>query len=432
VRAWFLPATLLGLALRASFLALEPDARLVGDEQTWTAWGFEIASPQVRFSPIASRIIFYPPVYPYFIAVPWALFGSLVAVKALQVVASAALIPAVGRLGASLFGARAGGLAAFFTALNPDLIWFSTHFWSETLFLALLFWGFERLLDAGGGRREAALVAGLLFGLASLTREPALYFVPVAGLWLLLAGGRKPALAFTLAALATVAPWTLRNAVVYDAFVPVSTFGPFNVWLGNTRHSREAVYAEYAQVPGRIAKYRYTQQKAWQAIRERQPWWILEKLKDELPRFWEADSQALAHVRRGAYGPLATGTARVVEWAFILAYLAALGLFVLGLWRLPLGREALLLLAFVSFFVMLHVATHGFARFRLPVLPILLVFGAAALSGPWPAPSLRGRILAAAVGVVLALSLVPSLRDRLGSDADAPADAPTPQDPSTP
>lgn len=428
----FLAATALGLGLRLLFVALEPSARLVGDEVTWTAWGQEIASPEVRFSPAASRILFYPPVYPYFIALLLSGFGSLLAVKLAQAVVGALLVPAVGRLGARLFGDRAGGLAAVLTAIYPDLLWFSAHYWSETVFLALLFWGFERLLAAAGPQgREPVLLAGLLFGLASLTREPALYFIPLCALFLLRApGGRRHAVVFLLAALAVVTPWTLRNHLVYDAFVPVSTFGPFNLWLGNTRATRAEVYAEYAAVPGRIGKYRHTQRRAVEAIAERQPGWIFEKLRDELPRFWEADSQALAHLRRGAYESVSPGAARLASAAVVLAYLAALALFVLGVARAPLGRGASLLLVFAAYYALLHVASHGFARFRLPVLPILLLFAAAGLERPKAPVSLRRRLAATALGLSFALCVAPSLKQRL-YDTSAPEDA-AGADPSAP
>lgn len=421
----FLAATVLGLGLRLAFVALEPEARLVGDELTWTAWGEEIASPAVRFSPAASRILFYPPAYPYFIAACLGLFGSLAAVKLVQALLGALLVPAVGCIGDRLFGERAGRLAAWLAAVYPDLLWFPAHFWSETLFLLLLFWGFERLLAAAGpGGRAPALTAGLLFGLAALTREPVLYFVPLAAafLWATRAT-RRHGLAFLLAALAVVAPWTLRNRLVYEAFVPVSTFGPFNLWLGNTRMTRADVYAEYAAVPGRVAKYEHTRRRAREAIAQRQPRWIFEKLRDELPRFWEADSQALAHLRRGAYGEVSSARIQALSAIVVLPYLAVLALFTLGVARAPLGRGAVLLLGFVSYYVLLHVVSHGFARFRLPVLPILLLFAAAGLRSAAVHVSRRRRAATAALGVGLALCVAPSLRERI-YEGPAAEDAP--------
>ena len=154
------------------------------------------------------------------------------------------------------------------------------------------------------GIPAAALGAGLLWGLAILTRETVLYFVPLAALWLAWRrpGGLKRAGLFVCAALVVVVPWTVRNWYVFDAFVPVSTAGALNLWQGNTRLSREQVYEEYWAVRGRIAKYEHARSRAIEAILERQPLWIFEKLRSELPEFWEAHGQPIVHIERGAYG----------------------------------------------------------------------------------------------------------------------------------
>src|SRR5262249_43033102 len=158
----------------------------------------------------------------------------------------------------------------------------AAHFWVEALFAVLLWWGFERLLAADARSSTAiAAVAGLLFGLSILARETALYFVPLAALWLAGRGdergrGTKGGAAFLRAAVRTVAPWTLRNWVVFDAFVPVSTAGALNLWQGNTRLSREEVYEQYWAVHGRIEKYRFARAEGLKAIAERQPGWFFE------------------------------------------------------------------------------------------------------------------------------------------------------------
>ena len=417
-KPFFLRLTLAGLVVRILFLLLEPSARLVGDEHTWTAWGAEIASPAVAFSPAATRLIFYPPLYPYFIAASLWLFGALSAVKWCQVFVAALLVPAVGRVGAAALGQRAGTLAAAIAAFYPDLVWFSVHFWSETLFLALLWWAFERLIVADSeGDRAAALLAGLLYGLAILTRETALYFAPLAAAWLVLnrtrPGARARGAAFLLAAAFSVLPWSARNLVVYGAFVPVSTAGGLNLWQGNASLSREEVYALYAQVPGRIEKYRYARRMGLAAIAARQPGWILEKLWDEMPRFWEPDSLALAHLRREAYGPVSVLGYRLAWVAAVVPYLLVLALFVLGVTRAPLGRSQALLLGFAAYYALLHVATHGFARYRLPLMPLLFIyagFACEAWRGSVTRPlAPRRAMLGALLGLVLGASVVRGL-----------------------
>ena len=72
-----------------------------------------------------------------------------------------------------------------------------------------------------------ALGAGLLIGLSCWLRANALLLAPFLALaavpFLFKRGGRvRPALALVAGALLAVAPLTLRNAVVYGHFIPVS------------------------------------------------------------------------------------------------------------------------------------------------------------------------------------------------------------------
>ncbi|PYQ39470.1 MAG: hypothetical protein DMF77_21450, partial [Acidobacteria bacterium] len=134
------------------------------------------------------------PVYPYFLAALYRLSGTFETARWTQALIGALLVPAVGLAGARAFSPRVGRWAAVVTALYPDLIWFSVHFWSETVFMVLLWWGIERLLaaDAVDGLGRAA-AAGMLWGVAVLTRETVLYFIPLAALWLAFPRGREGA-----------------------------------------------------------------------------------------------------------------------------------------------------------------------------------------------------------------------------------------------
>lgn len=416
-KLWLL--ALLGLVARAAFLLLEPSTHPIADERTWTNWAVEnLVTEKVRFNPLRTRMIFYPPLYPYFIAAPYALFGSLEAVKWAQILVSSLLVPAVGRVGGLAFGERAGLGAAAVCAFYPDFIWFSVHFWSETLFLTLLWWAFERMLGADARRSlPLALAAGGLWGLAILTRETGLYFTPLAALWLGWRrgreGGRARGAAYLVAAALVVLPWSYRNWVLFDAFVPVSTAGGLNLYQGNAPLSRQEVYDRYEAVHGRVEQYRWARSMGIRAILDRQPRWIFEKLASEMPRFWEADSLALVHIKRGAYGDV-RAVAAVAAWVLTaLPYLALLCLFVAGLAALHWERRSALLVGFLVVYNLLHVATHGFARYRMPIVPIVFMVAAYAYvlarENRYPALSRGRRVAAAALALGLASSVVPSL-----------------------
>lgn len=431
--------TLAGLAARILFLLLEPATRPVADERTWTNWAVEaLVTPRVRYDPLRTHLIFYPPLYPYFIAVPYDLFGTLTAVKWAQALLGTLLVPAVGRIGARLFGAPAGLAAAALVAFYPDLVWFSAHFWSETLFMVLLWWSLERLLaaDAAGSLR-VTIAAALLWGLSILTRETLLYATPLAGLWLALRapaprGARRGAV-FVLVSLLTVAPWTYRNWLAFHAFVPVSTAGGLNLFQGNARLSRQQVYDLVDAVPGRVEQYHYAQAMGIAAIVERAPGWIFEKLREELPNFLEADSLALIHVKRGAYGPVSPGTALLAAAVVLLPYLASLALALPALAALQADRARGLLILLLAYYVGIHVATHGFARYRLPVMPVVFLLAgvwlAAWRSRQWPALRPRAKALMAALALVVAACLWPSFEMNYHHRAFGFVDTPPPEEP---
>jgi hypothetical protein len=248
---------------------------------------------------------------------------------------------------------------------------------------------------------------------------------PRAGRW------RREGAAFLLAAGLLVAPWTLRNWMVFRAFVPVSTAGGQNLFQGNTKIPRDETYRMVDAVPGRIEQYRYARRMGVQAILERQPAWAFEKLAEQMPNFWEADSLALIHLKRGAYGPFPVSAAWALLAVVLVPYLALLPGFVAGLARALAGgpRGAGLLVAFLVYYNAIHVATHGFARYRLPVMPLVMLLAAWAYTR-WPdAPPVRvgppaGRVLAAVLGLLMALVLLPSLERNWNDPAYRPGGVP--------
>ena len=412
--------TLVALVVRAAYLLLEPHCALTGDEPSWIELGRQLARPAVAFSPLRSDLVFYPPVYPYFIGVLYRLFGTMQAALWAQVALGALLVPVVGRAAVFAFGPRAAVLAAAATTVYPELVWYSAHYWSETVFLLLLWAAIERTLaaDAAGSMRTA-VVAGLLWGLTTLTRELGLYLVPVVVLWLLrprsagrrlaswLAPSRAAAAlagALVLATLITVAPWTVRNAVVFRAFIPVSTMGGLNLWQGNTTFTHLQIYEVLAQIPGPVAQDRYCRRLAWETIAARQPGWAFEKLAEQMPEFWKAGSEVLDHlVGRDACGPLPAARLVPIEVLLVVPYLTLLVLLLVGLARLRFSAPAGLLLLLAAAYNAAHVVAYATTRFRLPVMPVLFMVGAAVIAGRAEGSLLALRGPRAVLLVVLAL-----------------------------
>lgn len=133
--------------------------------------------------------------------------------------------------------ALATGIAA---ALAPGFVFLATDVQSEPLFLLLLLASGWLLLAAGDRpSSNLAVLAGAAAGLAALTRPTALLLSPL--LLAPLADRRYPrrvrghlAASALLGFAAALAPWTLRNAVVYRELVPVNDEGGSAFYQGNS------------------------------------------------------------------------------------------------------------------------------------------------------------------------------------------------------
>lgn len=213
-----------------------------------------------------------------------------------------------------------------------------------------------------------------------------------------------------------IAPWTARNWIQFDSFIPVSTGGGLNLYQGNTSLSRSEVYDDYYANEGKVDQYRFAVTAGLRAILDRQPGWLFEKILVEGPKLAELDSLALIHLRRRAYAEPTCGAYRSVTAIVVAPWiLIALGS-LLALSLAPVNRNNVFLLGFLIAYLLLHIATHGFSRYRLPVVPAFVILAAAGAglgaSGAAAAPGRR--LLLAILVVALFLLWAPSALDQLG------------------
>ncbi|MBD0281647.1 MAG: glycosyltransferase family 39 protein [Thermoleophilaceae bacterium] len=168
----------------------------------------------------------HPPLYSVVLAGPAKLgLTSPDAQRLAGAAFGAGTVAAVGLLGRRLGGRRAGLLAAGLAAVYPTLIAADGALMSESLLgllVALSLLAAYRLVEAPTVGRAATL--GAVAGLAALTRGEALLLLPLLLLPVLFRPARGPAaIVVVLAFVVVVAPWTVRNWIVFDRPVLVAT-----------------------------------------------------------------------------------------------------------------------------------------------------------------------------------------------------------------
>jgi len=241
------------LALRVGMVVATPDYRPVTDDLDYdrnavALVDFRSYAPPLAVTGGGEASAFRPPLYPFSLAAVYAVSGTgdtgvrwdagRVAQAGLGTLAVALTVLVAWLLAGPGAGLVAGALAAVF----PPLLMISSSLLTENLFiccelgaLAAVLW-FRRT-----GSTRWLVLAGVGVGLAGLTRGNGLILVVplLLGAWTGRPRFSRSALAapavLVVAAALTVAPWTVRNAVALDAFVPVSTqsgfalAGQFNV-----------------------------------------------------------------------------------------------------------------------------------------------------------------------------------------------------------
>jgi len=206
----------------------------------------------------------------------------------------------------------------------------------------------------------------------------------------------------------------VRNEIQFGAFIPVSTGGGLNLYQGNAEIPRDQVYREYSVNDGKVEQFQWARTEGLKAIWRRQPGWIFEKIRDEGPRLAELDSLALIHMRRGAYDSVSCSAYRGVAAIFLLPWLALAIGGIIGLSRARLDRGIVLLIAVAASYFLLHIATHGFSRYRLPMAPAFVIFAASAFGSSSGISTSPRRLVLAILAAGLVLLMAPSAMDQAG------------------
>lgn len=331
-------------------------------------------------------------------------------IRVVQIGLGLITIPAGYDLARRLFNPQAGLIFAAILSVWFPLVELPAHLFSEPLFFCLLVVHLWLLVCWRDTDRWWMLAcSGSMLGLTALARSPTLYSVAFVVLNLFVerrpttdqrrpttdqrpTSGRRRAimsmvlrrvLIFTAACALTIAPWTIRNYMVYGRFIPIDTIGQVNLWLITGDHNRRGSEILLRMPQGERQDF---------AMRETR-----HLIETDLPRFWSrlwygADRNfqliwkpqfvidffdQVSFYARPLREFWILGIAGDLLWlAFVMCGLMAL---VAPLYRCE-GAFRLIALGWVGYTILSIMILHAEPRYMLPIWLMLALYGSWTLS----------------------------------------------------
>lgn len=394
----------LGVLLRLIWgLKVDRPPQGLVDPARYIGFGQAIADGQGFIEPFTGApTAYYPPGYPWFVGIVTWLSrpftdSAVTAIVIVQALLGAVAIVAGGIIGRRLGGRRVALASMVGLAIYPNLIFHSGAVLGETLYIAL-FLSFCAVTLSGAGLAapgtRRVVVAGVLLGLAVMVRPISLAIVPVLALaWWVETHDRRLVLrsvALTVVALvACIVPWTVRNAIRMDAFVPISTNTGENLCIGHADGAtgaftlREACDTELGVLDGPQGEVAADEEKQRLAIEGflddpgREPWLLWR-------RFWftwvrDGDHDGVVAVQSYRLDRfIEPRTEQFLTRSADLAYWTVCVTGVLGLAVMVRRRSGADLLVAGSALATAAVPLlfFGDSRFKVPVLPLLIIAAA--------------------------------------------------------
>ncbi|MDJ0753661.1 MAG: glycosyltransferase family 39 protein [Ardenticatenaceae bacterium] len=318
------------------------------------------------------------------------------------------------KIGREVFGSTIGLIAAGLSSIYIYFVYYAGGLITETFYMVGILWVFyaayKILLESknqNGGRYRTWVEFGVALGFTVLLRQVFLLFAPLLFLWMWWHLREEPiwqrrprtigqwinlpvigGLAITTAVLiGMVVPWTVRNYLAFNTFVPLNTNSGFAFFWGNHPvHGSRFIpllgtEAYYELLPAELLHL--NEAELDQALMARglqfvtdDPGRFLTLSISRIPeyfKFWpSSDSSLISNIARvGSFG-------------------AALPFILYGLLiaiRIKVGAGAAqqkamigLMFLFLTFYTAIHLASWTLIRYRVPLDALLLIFAALAVN----------------------------------------------------
>ena len=349
---------------------------------------------------LSPDFIYGMPLYPYFLAALYKVFGENVfAIRLIQMLLGVLSCLLIYFISKQIFNQRVALISMFLCAFYGMFIFYEgmllgtglTILFSCLIILVLL--SIQRNTSY-----KKWILLGLLVGLCSLNRASVLLFIPMALVWFSLSNKDRfkkkfiSQLVFCATLVVVIAPITIRNYLIAEDFIPITAHSGINFYIGNNPYADGSLnppQSMHISVQGLLSDSIIQAQRL--NGRQLKP--------SEVSQYWFAQSADFIRTQPLSYFKLLLKKFAflfntyeifdVVDYSFFrqrfptilnlplanLRLVLPLGLLGIVL-SLKLWKRCLLLYLFMASFVISIVAYFVNARYRLPLIIFLIIFSA--------------------------------------------------------
>jgi tetratricopeptide (TPR) repeat protein len=409
---WAAGIFLLALAVRLVYLwqmrsSIFFDAPMM-DAQYHDQWAQAI----IAGKDFTGGVFFRAPLYPYFLALVYRVFGhDYLAARLVQFLIGSFSCVLVYFLAKRIFNRRTAVIAGVAASLYGVLIYFDGELLIPVLLVFLDLVLILSLLWADGKPSYARWgVCGAVLGLSALARPNVLLVGAAILVWMILRSSGKEETArskplllagcFVLGAILIVSPATIRNYVKGHDLVLIASQGGMNFYIGNNSHSdgasailpgaRTTWWGSYDDAremaekasgrslkPSQVSRYWYIQGLRFVTGK---PFAFLELMAKKFVLFWNGNE--LSNNRDFYFFARSTPILKLLIWRGIIYFPFGLivPLAILGIFFSHRERKKVVVLEIFLFFYMLSIILFFVtARYRVPLIPICILFFAYAV-----------------------------------------------------
>lgn len=350
----------------------------------------------------------WAPLYPYLLAA-WSLVANITSFKRVQVVLSLVNLALLYGIGERFSSKRVARITAWLFALHPTLIYFSGRLWTEAIFLFLLTAAIALVPWVRDGRPWRGSALGATLAACALTRGMGVYLAPIFVLALIWTSegwalslrryGKHAAIA-AIATVLSIAPYSYTASTTHGGFIISDvTLGevafngnndfPAPTWdLGNGLVGADTL----ARVldSGRAhcsSSLSVVQAKDCEVANAKQ--WVLDNPGEfvrRIPLRWaqllNPNSFLTRHIRIGLWRGLPYWVRDLLAFAVLFTSVLLTFGGTLGLIGRGKGQLGVLSVGLALYVFAVVGCLFGVSRFRLPLVPLWLLWTAVFLASP--------------------------------------------------